>query len=69
MGSDTKSFNRLFIVYVVCSLAAVFYLPLLVAVAPSTSPSYLFGYNNRAGIALLLTAVVLGAVWAKGQAR
>jgi len=66
MGSDTKSFNRLFIVYVVCSLAAVFYLPLLVAVAPSTSPSYLFGYNNRAGIALLLTAVVLGAVWAKG---
>lgn len=37
------------------SFAAVLYLPYFVPQAPTASDSYLFGYNNRAAIALLLT--------------
>jgi hypothetical protein len=47
-------------------LAAIFYLPSLVPLAPSVSDSYVFGYNNRAGIVLLLLLVAIGSVWTKG---
>jgi hypothetical protein len=33
---------------------------------PSASDSYLFGYNNRAGVALLVFLVSVGAIWTKG---
>jgi hypothetical protein len=56
----------LFAAYVVCSLAVVFYVPYLVPQAASTSDSYLFGYNNRAGIVLLLALVAVGAIWTRG---
>jgi len=58
--------RRFFLIYVVCSLAAIFYLPYFVPLTPSASDSYTFGYNNRAGVALLLLLVTIGAVWTKG---
>ena len=67
MNRDARSIDlRLFSVYVVASLAAIFYLPTLVPMHPSASDSYLFGYNNRAGVALLLLLVSIGAIWTKG---
>jgi len=56
----------LFYLYVGCSLLAIFYLPHLVPLPPSVSPSYIFGYNNQAGIVLLLLFVGLGVLWTKG---
>lgn len=58
---------RFFLIYVVCSLALIFYLPSLVSLSPNTSDSYTFGYNNRAGIALLFLLLTIGAVWTKGM--
>jgi len=58
--------KRLFVVYAICSLAAIFYLPYLVPIEPTASLSYVFGYNNRAGVDLLLLLVAVGAVWTKG---
>lgn len=36
---------------IVASWAAIFYLPTLFPIQPSASDSYVFGYNNRAGVA------------------
>jgi hypothetical protein len=47
-------------------LAAIFYLPSLLPFQPSASDSYIFGYNNRAGIVILLLLVAIGAIWTKG---
>jgi hypothetical protein len=58
--------KRLLFVYVVGSLAAIFYLPILFPLHPSASDSYLFGYNNRVGIVLLLVLVAIGAIWTRG---
>jgi hypothetical protein len=58
--------KRLLFVYVVASLAAIFYLPTLFPLHPSASGSYLFGYNNRVGVVLLLALVAIGAIWTKG---
>lgn len=58
--------GRLLAAYVVCSLAVVFYAPYLIPQAPSTSDSYLFGYNNRAGVVLLLVLAAIGAIWTRG---
>jgi hypothetical protein len=57
---------RLFAGYIVCSLAAIFYLPTLVPLKPSASVSYAFGYNNRAGVVLALLLIAGGAIWTKG---
>jgi hypothetical protein len=56
----------LFLAYVLCSLAAVFYLPYLVPMHPTASDSYLFGYNNHAGVVLLLLLVTIGSIWTEG---
>lgn len=66
MHLNNRISGRWFLVYVLCSLAAVFYIPYFVPMSPSVSDSYLFGYNNRIGVALLLLLVTIGAVWTKG---
>jgi hypothetical protein len=58
--------TRLFLLYVICSLVAIFYIPTLVPLRPTASDSYIFGYNNRVGIALLLSFVAIGALWTRG---
>ena len=60
------STRRWFIPYVLIALAAIFYLPRLVPSVQSASDSYLFGYNNRIGIVLLLFFVALGVVLTRG---
>lgn len=40
-------------------VAAVFWLPYLVPVAPSVSASYVFGYNNRVGVLLVAVAAIV----------
>jgi len=67
MDQGAHTFDRrLFIAYVVCSLTAVFYLPTLVPLHPTASDSYVFAYNNRVGILLLLLLVAIGTAWTKG---
>jgi hypothetical protein len=67
LNQNARTFDkRLFLAYIVCSLAAIFYLPSLVPLHPSVSDSYVFAYNNRVGIALLLLLVAIGSVWTKG---
>jgi hypothetical protein len=58
--------KRLFALYGVSAVAAIFYLPYFFPQTPSASSSWLFGYNNNAGIALLLLFVAIGAFWARG---
>jgi len=55
-----------FIPYALIALAAIFFLPRLVPTAPSASDSYLFGYNNRLGILLLLFFIALGVFLTRG---
>ena len=52
--------------YIVLSLVAISFLPYFIPSAPTASDSYLFGYNNRAGIILLLVLVAIGVIWTKG---
>ena len=67
MTLQAKALNRpLFAIFAVCSLIAVFYFPYFVPQAPSTSDSWVFGYNNRAGILLLLAFVATGVYWTRG---
>lgn len=47
-------------------MIAILYLPTLVLVQPAVAPSYTFGYNNRAGVLLVLMFVGIGAIWTKG---
>ena len=61
-----RSSGRWFIPYILIALTAIFYLPRLVPSAPSASDSYLFGYNNRVGILLLLFFIALGVVLTRG---
>lgn len=58
--------RRLFLAYILGSLVVILYIPYLIPVPPSGSDSYLFGYNNRAGIVFLLLAVTVGAIFTKG---
>jgi hypothetical protein len=53
-------------IYIVFSLAAISYIPKLIPLAPTASCSYVFGYNNTAGIALIFILTVGGVVWTKG---
>jgi hypothetical protein len=52
--------------YAVVSLAAILYVPYFFSPRPSASDSYVFGYNNRIGVALLLLFSIAGAIWTKG---
>jgi len=62
-----RSARRWFVPYVLIALAAIFYLPrLLPPTSPSASDSYLFSYNNRLGIILLLFFIALGVVLTRG---
>jgi hypothetical protein len=65
-GNSRLLTTRLFPVYVAGAMAVIFWLPYYVPVTPSASYSYLFGYNNKVGEALLLIFVVIGVIWTKG---
>ena len=66
-GHVWRSVRLWFIPYVLIALASIFYLPrLLPPTSPSASDSYLFGYNNRFGIILLLLFIAIGAVLTRG---
>jgi hypothetical protein len=66
-NQSAHTFNlRFFLCYVAVGLAAIFYLPSLVPLRPTASDSYLFGYNNRAAVVLLLMLVTIAAIWTKG---
>jgi len=65
-GTHRRATVALFLVYLLGSLILIFQLPYSVHSAPSVSDSYLFGYNNRAGIALLLLLAVVGVLLTRG---
>src|ERR1039458_3803864 len=47
-------------------LGLIFYLPYFVPQKPTASASYLFGYNNRAAVVLLLVFALGFAIWNRG---
>ena len=68
MDPQARTFNKpLFILFAIGSLAAVFFLPYFIAQAPSTSHSWTFAYNNRAGIFILLVSIAIGVFWSRGM--
>jgi len=68
LNQNSRTFNiRWFIAYILGGFAAILYLPNLIPQRPSVSDSYLFAYNNRAGVVLLLLLVTIGAVWSRGM--
>jgi len=56
-----------FLACIILGLVAITFLPYFIPSAPTASDSYLFGYNNRAGILLLLALVAVGVIWTKGM--
>ena len=52
--------------YAAAALTAILYVPYFFSPQPSASDSYVFGYNNRIGVALLLLFSIAGAIWTKG---
>jgi hypothetical protein len=67
VNREAGAFNkRLFGVFAACTVGAVCFIPYFVPQAPSTSQSWVFGYNNRAGILILLAAIAVGAWWTRG---
>src|SRR5260370_32035656 len=68
MNSSSKAMpGRLPVaLYAVMSLAAILYVPYFFSPPPSASDSYVFGYNNRIGVALLLLFSIVGAIWTRG---
>ncbi len=68
MSPQARTFSKpLFILFAIGSLALVFSLPYYFPQAPSTSESWIFGYNNRAGILILLVSIFIGVVWTQGM--
>lgn len=68
LNTPARPFNKpLFALFVLCSLAAIFYIPYFVPQTPSTSQSWIFGYNNRAGLALVLASVLIAVLWTRGM--
>jgi hypothetical protein len=63
-GKQRPRIDRLeLVIWAVCSclaLGVIFAAPGAVPVAPTVSDSYLFGYNNRVGVALLLFVLGMG---------
>jgi len=53
--------------FVVFGLLAVFYLPSFVPLSPSVSDSYVFGYNNRVGVVLVVLFTTIAALWTRGM--
>jgi len=51
--------------FVASALLAVFLVPQFVAVPPSISDSYIFGYSNRTGILILSLCLVVGGFFSK----
>jgi hypothetical protein len=68
MNSPSKAMpGRLLVaLYAVVSLTAILYVPYFFSPRPSASDSYVFGYNNRLGVILLLFFSVAGAIWTRG---
>ena len=64
MHLPTRSVSILFIFG---ALFAIFFLPTLIPLQPTASVSYLFGYDNRTGIVLLVLFATLGALWKRGS--
>jgi len=54
------------VVLTVAGVAAVLYVPYFIPQAPSASDSYLFGFNNRAAVLLLVLLCACGALWKRG---
>ncbi len=54
------------VLFVLLGLAAVFFLPYSVPVAPAVSDSYVFGFSNRAALLLFLAFVTVFAYWSGG---
>jgi hypothetical protein len=52
--------------YIFGLLAAVLYLPYFIPQHPAASDAYVFGYNNRAGLILLVSLCAAFAIWKKG---
>jgi hypothetical protein len=52
-------------IFVFVALASILLLPELAPVSPSVSASYIFGYNNRVGVLLLIGFLVCGGVFSK----
>ena len=52
--------------FAVACVAAILYVPYFVPQAPVASASYVFGYNNRAAVVLLVVFCAWGAIWKKG---
>ncbi|HEY2469314.1 MAG TPA: hypothetical protein VGI45_15955 [Terracidiphilus sp.] len=68
MNTQARPFSKpLFALFVLGCLAAIFYVPYLVPQAPSTSQSWIFGFNNRAGSVLVLTSVLIALLWTRGM--
>jgi hypothetical protein len=68
MGSSIRSVLKpAFLAYILFSLAAISFLPMLAPSSRTASDSYLFGYSNRAGICLFLFLVAGGVMWTKGN--
>ena len=61
-----KISKLVFSIYIVLSLAVISYVPKLIPQTPTAADSYLFGYNNTAGIVLILILIAGGVVWTKG---
>src|SRR6266702_2860939 len=53
------------VLFVVVALGSILVLPTLVAVSPSISDSYLFGYSNRTGVLLLFGFLVVGGIFCR----
>lgn len=51
----------------VAALLVVATAPYFVPMRPAVSDSYIFGYNNRAGILLFLLFAVVGALWVRNK--
>jgi hypothetical protein len=56
--------NRVaFSFFALVALACIFFVPYMIPVKPAVGLSYAFGFNNNAGILLLLSFCTAGALW------
>lgn len=53
-------------ILVASALAAIFVVPQFVAVSPSISDSYIFGYSNRTGVMLLAGFLIVAVIYSNG---
>jgi hypothetical protein len=55
-----------FLLYIFVGILVISIVPQFIPLQPTASDSYIFGYNNRAGIILLLSLVAIGVLWSRG---